>query len=106
NQHDCKNASEADLDECPQIPLDLIEHVQHGSPLIAQERDFHYRAKSTARLLPMDGSTAILLPSTHPVCYPFIEVGRAHSSLYSSKPHTVSDNVAHPCENDHDALVF
>src|SRR5262245_51162537 len=53
-----------------------------------------------------DGLTAVLLPSTHPVCYPFIEVGRAHSSLYSRKPHIVSDDVAHPCERDRDALVF
>src|SRR5262249_4357307 len=43
-----------------------------------------------------DGLTAVLLPSTHPVCYPFIEVGRTHNSLYPGKPHIVSDDVAHP----------
>ena len=53
-----------------------------------------------------DGLTAILLPSTHAVCYPFIEVERAHNSLYPGKPHIVSDDVAHPCESDRDALVF
>ena len=32
---------------------------------------------------------------THPICYPFIEVARAHNSLYPSEPHIVSDSVAH-----------
>jgi hypothetical protein len=44
--------------------------------------------------------------SAHPICYPFMEVRRAHNSLYPSKPHIISDNVAHTRESEGDTSAL
>src|SRR5215475_3118248 len=53
-----------------------------------------------------EGLAVVLLPSTHPVCYPLMEVERARNSLYPGTPHIVPDDVPHSCESDRDAFVF
>jgi hypothetical protein len=46
------------------------------------------------------------LQSAHSICYPLMEVRRAHDGLYPGKPHIVSDNVAHTRESEGDTLAL
>ena len=41
-----------------------------------------------------------MLPIPYGVCYPFVEVGRTHDSLYAGKPHVVSDSVEHTRQSE------
>ena len=47
-----------------------------------------------------------MLPSVHPICYSFIEVGGPHNSLYPGVQHVVSDSIAHACESEADTPVL
>jgi hypothetical protein len=49
---------------------------------------------------------ALLQPIAYPICYPFMEVRRAHNSLYPSKPHIIPDNVAHTRESEGDTSAL
>src|SRR5262249_28295591 len=52
-----------------------------------------------------NGRTAALLPGTHAIRCPFIEIARSYSCLYPGKPHIVSDSVAHARESNGDTSV-
>ena len=56
----------------------------------------------------LGGPARAVLPlqGAHTICYPLMEVRRAHDSLYPGKPHIVSDNVAHTRESEGDTLGF
>ena len=56
----------------------------------------------------LTGPARAVLPlqGAHPICYPLMEVRRAHDSLYPGKPHIVSDNVAHTRESEGDTLAL
>ena len=49
---------------------------------------------------------ALLLPSAHPICDSFIEIKRAHDSLYIGTPHVVSDSVAHARKREADTSLL
>jgi hypothetical protein len=53
-----------------------------------------------------DGRTALPLPGTHPIRCPFMEIARSYNCLYPSKPHIVSDRVAHARECNGDTSVL
>src|SRR5215471_9712777 len=50
----------------------------------------------------LTGRLPVQLPSAYTVCYPFMEAGCAHDSLYTGEPHIVSDDIAYPRESDCD----
>jgi hypothetical protein len=71
------------------------QHVCSGA-----RRKYERSLKSRAYLLTK--RLAVQLPSTDPICYPFMEVGHAYDGLYPCEPHIVSDNVAHSRESECD----
>jgi len=46
------------------------------------------------------------LPGAHAISYTFVEVLRAHCSLNSLEPHSLSHLIAHTSEGEGYALVF
>jgi hypothetical protein len=46
------------------------------------------------------------LQRTQSICCPFIEIAPSYDSLYSTKPHIVSDSVAYVRKSNGDTSVF
>src|SRR3954468_9530606 len=53
-----------------------------------------------------DGGAGLLLPGTHSVRYPFVEVGWPYNFLYAREPHVLPNRISHAHESNANATLL